>query len=326
MKAAWYSSCGAASDVLQLGELADPVPTAGEVRIKLVTSGVNPSDVKTRLGRMPPWPYVVPHSDGAGVVDQVGEGVSASRLGQRVWLWNAQWNRPMGTACEYIALPEQQAVQLPDGVGFEAAACFGIPGMTAMHAIQRAGELVGRTVLVTGAGNAVGHYVAQLARAKGARVIGTVGSPARAANAWRAGVTELVNYKTEDVPERVLSWTQGQGVDVVIDMDFASTSRWLTQGVLKSHGRYVCYGSSDTLQLNMDYRSVLWRCTELYFFLVYALSAQDRNHAIQEWTMFLRQNAPQTTVAGVFDLQDIVRAHKAIESGEAVGNVVVRLA
>lgn len=325
MKAAWYSRSGAASDVLQVGDLPDPVPAAGEVRVKLVTSGVNPSDVKARLGRTPPSPHVVPHSDGAGVIDQVGAGVSTERIGQRVWLWNAQWDRAMGTACEYVALPEQQAVVLPEGVDFETAACFGIPGMTAMHAIQRTGELADQTVLVTGAGNAVGHYVTQLARARGARVIGTVGSPARAANALGAGANELVNYKTENVPERILALTHGQGVDAIIDMDFASTSRWLNQGILKPHGRYVCYGSSDTSQLSVDYRSVLWRCTELYFFLVYALSPQDRARAIEEWTVLQQQGAIKTTVSAVYGLDGVVRAHEAVESGAAVGNVILRL-
>lgn len=325
MKAAWYCQNGRAVDVLQYGELPDPMPAPGEVRVRLVTSGVNPSDVKTRLLRPPEGKRVVPHSDGAGVIDRVGEGVSRERLGQHVWIWNGQWNRSMGTACQYIALPQAQAVPLPPGIGFEAAACFGIPGMTAMHAIQRCGPLEGQTVLVTGAGNAVGQYLTQLAAGQGATVLGTVGAPAREQAALRAGAHHVLRYKTEVVPQRVKACTQNQGVDVLIDMDFASTAPWLAEGILKPHGRYVCYGSSDVSTLQMDYRSVLWRCTQLYFFLVYALSPDDRALAIQAWTALLERHALRTTIAQTFSLSEIALAHAAVETGQAVGNVVIQL-
>ncbi|UUZ67322.1 alcohol dehydrogenase catalytic domain-containing protein [Polaromonas sp. P2-4] len=183
MKAAWYSRNGEARDVLQVGELPDPQPGPGEVRVRLATSGVNPSDVKSRRGRPLSNERVVPHSDGAGVVDAVGAGVSASRIGERVWIWNGQWQRSMGTACEAIALPEAQAVELPKGTSFDAGACLGIPALTAVQAVHLAGPLAGRDVLITGAGNAVGHYVTQLATQAGARVIGTVGSEAKAVHA-----------------------------------------------------------------------------------------------------------------------------------------------
>ncbi|UUZ74987.1 alcohol dehydrogenase catalytic domain-containing protein [Polaromonas sp. P1(28)-13] len=169
MKAAWYSRNGEARDVLQVGELPDPQPGPGEVRVRLATSGVNPSDVKSRRGRPLSNERVVPHSDGAGVVDAVGAGVSASRIGERVWIWNGQWQRSMGTACEAIALPEAQAVELPEGTSFDAGACLGIPALTAVQAVHLAGPLAGRDVLITGAGNAVGHYVTQLATQAGAR-------------------------------------------------------------------------------------------------------------------------------------------------------------
>ena len=161
MRAALYDQVGPAAEVLQLIDLPDPQPAPGELRVRLQCSGVNPSDVKSRAGlrsRVLPVPRIIPHSDGMGVVDAVGDGVSAQRIGQRVWLGNAAWGRPFGTAAELICLPQQQAVPLPDGVEGEAGACMGIPGMTALHAVLMDGGVAGKTVLVAGGAGAVGHY------------------------------------------------------------------------------------------------------------------------------------------------------------------------
>jgi NADPH2:quinone reductase len=190
MKAAWYSRNGEAQDVMQVGDLPTPSPQAGEVLVRLATSGVNPSDVKSRRARPVNDPLIVPHSDGAGVIEAVGEGVPGSRVGERVWLWNGQWQRPMGTCAQYIALPVAQAVALPEGVDFAAGACMGIPGLTAVQAVilaeRLSGDLRGQTVLVTGASSAVGHYITQMVTQAGGRVIGTVGSEAKAAHARSA--------------------------------------------------------------------------------------------------------------------------------------------
>src|SRR4249919_609484 len=149
MRAAWYEKNGAAAEVLQVGEVETPQPGPGEVRIKLKTSGVNPSDVKNRAGatRKIAFPRVIPHSDGAGEIDAVGAGVSASRVGERVWVWNGQWQRPFGTAAEFIVLPAEQVVHLPDNVSFEQGATFGIPAMTAYHATELAGADGNATLL-----------------------------------------------------------------------------------------------------------------------------------------------------------------------------------
>ena len=170
MRAAWYTKNGEARAVLMVGELPTPAPAPGEVRVKLATSNVNPSDVKSRSGRPLGAGRIVPHSDGAGIIDAVGEGVSPSRVGERVWIWNGQWQRPMGTAAEYIALPEQQAVLLPNSIDFAAGACLGIPAMTAFQAVQLLGDIAGKTVLVIGASSAVGNYAAQLAIMGGAEL------------------------------------------------------------------------------------------------------------------------------------------------------------
>jgi NADPH2:quinone reductase len=325
MKATWYSRNGEARDVLQVGELPDPQPGPGEVRVRLATSGVNPSDVKSRRGRPLGSERVVPHSDGAGVVDAVGAGVSASRIGQRVWIWNGQWQRPMGTACEAIALPEAQAVELPGGTGFDAGACLGIPALTAVQAVHLAGPLAGRDVLVTGAGNAVGHYVTQLATQAGARVIGTVGGEAKAAHARAAGAVDTIDYKHEPVAERVKALTQGRGVDVLIDMDFSSTARLLGQGVLRPHGQLVCYGSNDAGDVAVNFRTLLWSSLGLKFFLVYELSPADRSRCVAELQALLSAQRLRHSIGARFSLDQIAAAHEAVEAGREIGNVLINL-
>jgi NADPH:quinone reductase len=325
MKAAWYRRNGPARDGLEIGELPTPQPGPGEVRVKLHTSGVNPSDVKSRARRPLGAELIVPHSDGAGVIDAVGAGVDTARVGERVWLWNAQWRRPLGTAAQQIALPAQQAVALPDSVDFDAAACFGIPALTALQAVHLAGPLQGKTVLVTGAGNAVGHFATQLAVLQGATVIGTAGAPARQQHARAAGAAHVIDYKTESVAARVAELTQGCGVDAVIDMDFSSTAALLPQKVLKPHGQLVCYGSNQPGEVAVDFRALLFDSLRLTFFLVYELQAQDRDTAIRTLTGLLQAGQLQHTVAQTFALDDIAAAHEAVESGSAVGNVVIRL-
>jgi len=328
MKAAWYSRNGEANDVLQVGELPTPEPGPGEVRVRLVTSGVNPSDVKSRRAKAVTDPLIVPHSDGAGVIDRVGTGVPASRVGERVWVWNGQWQRALGTACEYIALPQAQAVRLPDQTDFAAGACLGIPALTAIQAVTWAerlvGDLRGQSVLVTGASSAVGHCITQLVTLAGGRVIGTVGSQVKVAHARAAGMQEAIFYKTESVPARVKELTQGQGVSAIIDMDFSSTAGWAADA-LKPHGQVVCYGS-NALQQTFEYRPWLFNSLGVKFFLVYELSPADRALAIDRLTTLLAQGALQHAIGLRFSLDQMVQAHQAVETGQSMGNVVVDIA
>ncbi len=325
MQAAWYTKNGEAREVLIVGEQPTPTPAQGEVRVKLLTSGVNPSDVKSRKSRPIHDPRIIPHSDGAGIIDAVGAGVSPSRIGERVWVWNGQWQRPAGTAAQYISLPEQQAVVLPDHIDNAAAACFGIPALTAIQAVHLAGDVHQKTVLVTGASSAVGHYIAQLLALKGAQVIGTVGSEAKAAHARQAGCRDIIFYKTENVAERIKQITQGHGVDVIIDMDFATTSLLLPQGSLKNHGTLVCFGSNIAGEMPITFRPLLWGSITLKFFLVYDLTPEQRVRCLDELNALLQKNALQHTIAATYPLKDIARAHEAVEQGQLIGNVVIAL-
>lgn len=328
MKAVWYTQQGPAREVLEFGELPTPTAGTGQVRVRLVTSGVNPSDVKSRRARPVTDPLIVPHSDGAGVIDQIGDGVDAARLGQRVWTWNAQWQRPMGTAAEYVVLPQAQAVRLPEGTDFAAGACFGIPALTAVQAVVWAerlvGALQGKKVLVVGAASAVGHYITQLANQAGAEVLGTVGSLERAAHAQAAGLHAPIFYKQENVAQRVHELTQGQGVDVVIDMDFSGTASWAPE-VLQPHGTVVCYGS-NALEQSFQYRPWLFASLGVKFFLVYDLSPADRMAAIERLSGLLERGALQHSIGPRFALAQTVQAHLAVEAGQAIGNVVIDVA
>ena len=324
MRAAWYLKNGEAKDVMVLGDLPTPTAGPGEVLVRLATSGVNPSDVKSRRAR-PLTGMIVPHSDGAGVIEAVGAGVPGSRVGERVWIWNGQWGRSIGTAAQYIALPSAQAVELPEHTDFAAGACLGIPALTAMQAVHLAGELKGQQVLVTGASSAVGHYVTQLVTLAGGQVIGTVGSPAKARHAQAAGMQQAIFYKTEPVAERVKALTAGHGVPVIIDMDFASTGKLLAEGALAPHGRVVCFGSNAP-EITLNFRALLFPSVSLKFFLVYDLPPADRQLATARLTSLLQANTLQHAIGQRFALDQIVQAHEAVEAGQAIGNVVLDLA
>ena len=244
MRAAYYEKNGSARDVLSLGEIDTPKPGPGEVLVRLKTSGVNPSDVKSREGRTRKivFPRVIPHSDGAGDIEAVGDGVPQSRVGERVWTWNGQWKRAFGTCADYIVLPAALAVKLPDHVSYEAGACLGIPAMTAYHAVEVAGPA--KTVLVSGGAGGVGHYAIQFAKARGATVITTVSSDAKAKIARDAGADHTIDYKRENVGERVMAITNKAGVDAVIEMDFSGNAK-LMPSVLHPRSTVVVYGNSS---------------------------------------------------------------------------------
>jgi NADPH2:quinone reductase len=325
MQAAFYEATGAAREVLHVGQVEMPEPGPGEVRVRVVCSGVNPSDVKSRAGlrnKTMPFPRVVPHSDGAGVIDAVGDGVSAQRVGERVWLWNAGWKRAWGTAAQYVALPAAQAVVLPREVGFDAGACLGIPALTAYHAAAVDGGVVGKAVLVAGGAGAVGHYAIQCARLLGARqVIATVSSAAKGQLALQAGADLAINYRSDDVAARVREATAGAGVDRVIEVDIAANSA-LDLQVLRQGGDLVVYGSGAG-EFKLPFFLLIMQHVRLRFFIVYELNAADRQQALAHLGAWLRRGALQHNVASRLPLADIAQAHELVESGQALGNVVL---
>ena len=324
MRAAYYEQNGTAREVLRVGEVETPQAGPGEVRVKLAASGVNPSDVKSRQGstRKIAWPRLIPHSDGAGVIDQVGDGVAKSRLGERVWVWNGQWKRAFGTAAEYIALPAAQAVKLPDKISFEAGACLGIPAMTAVHAVALAAASTGATVLVAGGAGSVGQYAIQFAKAAGATVLATISSPEKAAAAREAGADHTIDYKREDVGERVMELTGKRGVDAVIEMDLAANAK-LIPFVLRPKGSVIVYGTGAATA-NLPAYFCLTNSIRVQLFLVYELDIREREHAVTAINRALEQGKLLNRIGPTFALADIAAAHEAVERG-MIGNVLVTM-
>jgi NADPH2:quinone reductase len=323
MRAAYYEKNGSARDVLTVVEVDTPTPGPGEVRVKLRASGVNPSDVKAREGRTRKlsYPRVIPHSDGAGDIDMVGDGVPASRKGERVWIWNGQWKRPFGTCAEYIVLPSALASPLPASASYEAGACLGIPAMTAYHAIAVARVSKGSKVLITGGAGGVGHYAIQFAKARGATVLTTVSSEAKAALARQAGADHTIDYKRENVGERVEALT-GK-VDAVIEMDLAANAK-LYPAVLRPRGHVVVYGTGSA-EPSIPAQPLLVNAMKLEFIFVYELTTPEREASVTDINRMLDSKNLINNVALTLPLSDIVAAHEAVEDGKIMGNVVITL-
>jgi NADPH2:quinone reductase len=325
MRAAYYEQNGTARDVLKLAEVETPRPGPGEVRVKLATSGINPSDVKSRSGatRKIGYPRVIPDSDGAGTIDMVGEGVPASRVGERVWVWNAQWLRPFGTTAEYVTLPATQAVRLPANTSFETGACLGIPAMTACHAVAVSGAGPGVTLLVAAGAGSVGNYAIQFAKQAGATVIATVSSPKKAEMARAAGADHTIDYKREVVGERVMALTDKKGVDVVVEVDFAANAH-LAPGVLRPRGLVVIYGTGNKGP-DVPWNFFLRNAITLQYIYVYELTPAERSAAVAAITRGLESGTLLTNVGLTLPLADVVAAHEAVEQGQALGNVVIKI-
>jgi NADPH2:quinone reductase len=327
MRTVWYDRQGPANEVIVAGELPTPEPGTGQVRVRLEASGVNPSDTYRRRGAVPAeYPRVIPNSDGAGVVDKVGEGVPARWVGKRVWLYNGQRNgRWMGTAAEYIALDVDLVTELPDHVSFAEGATLGIPGMTAHGCVFADGSVQGKTLLITGGAGAVGHYAVQLAAWAGAEVIATVSSDDKAARATAGGATHVVNYRTEDVATRVAEITRGTGVDHVVDVDLGGNLA-ATLGSVRENGSIAYYATNGALKREIDLRALMAKNLTVRGFVLPTSPHATRKRAQQDIAAFIRTPGRILSVAGEFPLFETVAAHLSVEAGGKIGTVVVACA
>jgi NADPH2:quinone reductase len=327
MRAAFYERTGPASEVLCIAELPTPVPGHGEVRVKVSWSGVNPSDVKSRGGNRTkalPFPQIIPHSDGAGVIDQVGLNVPSTRIGERVWVWNAAWIRPFGTAAQYVVLPSNQAVPLPQNIDPAVGACLGIPALTAYHAVTVDGGVTDKNILVAGGAGAVGHYAIQLAKIKGAKqIIATVSSSEKAALARDAGADIVLNYKTDDLHSAIQDVTAGQGVDRIVEVDFAANVN-TDIAVLRSNGSVIVYGSGAP-EISVPFSPAIRKGARMIFFIVYSLNDDVREKAITDLTTLLEGNRLKHNIAARLPLEQIAEAHELVEKGQVIGNVVLEV-
>jgi NADPH2:quinone reductase len=326
MRAAWYEKNGPAAEVLRIGEMPDPQPGPGEVRVRVVVSGLNPTDVKARAGSRPMgFPRVIPHQDGAGVIDRVGPGVPASRLGERVWVYIVQWQRPFGTAAEYACVPAARAITLPARATFAEGACLGIPAVTAHRCLFADGPVEGQTVLVTGGAGAVGHYAVQFAKWAGARVIATVSSPDKAAAAAAAGADHTVNYRTDDVAAHVLQVTGGAGVDRIVEVDFGA-NLGTSLKALKTNGVIAAYASMGEPEPKLPFYALMRNNVTLRPVLIYTAPEAALTAATRDIVRLVEAGRLIHQIGARFPLAGIVEAHEAQESGKVMGNLVVEVA
>ncbi|MFN0040530.1 MAG: NADPH:quinone reductase [Burkholderiales bacterium] len=327
MRAAAYEKTGLAHEVLKVIEVQTPRPGPGEVRVKIQWSGVNPSDVKSRAGmrvKTLAFPRIIPHSDGSGVIDEIGAGVPKDRIGESVWVWNAAWQRPFGSAAEYVVLPAHQAVRLPAGTSPEAGACLGIPAWTAYHAVRVDGGVTGQSVLIAGGAGAVGHYAIQFAKLAGAKqILATVSGAEKTAVAKGAGAHATVNYKSEDVVARVKELTGGRGVDRVIEVDMAGNMN-LDHQIITPDGKIVVYGS-NAAETPVPFFPMIVKNIGMRFFIVYNLSQRDREQETHELLDILEKKVLTHHIAARLPLEKIADAHVLVEQGKVIGNVVVSI-
>ncbi len=325
MRAVWYERTGPAAEVLTYGEMPTPVAAAGEVRIKLEASGINPADVGRRGGsyRAMEYPRVIPNSDGAGIIDQVGDGVTRLKTGQRVWLFNGQRNgRAFGTACEYIALAEHLVTPLPNSLSFAQGATLGIPGMTAWTCLFADGPIAGKTVLVTGGAGAVGHYAVQLAKWGGAQVIATVSSAAKAEQARLGGADLVINYKNDDVVAKAMSATSGRGVDRVVDVDFGGNIE-TTLKLMGMNSTIAVYATNGNRAPVVPMRELMEKCISLRSLVLFALPPPLLAAGQADITKWLAAGTRIHNIAGQYALSDTAKAHLAVEKGDKLGTVIV---
>ncbi len=325
MKAVWYERTGAAPDVLTFGEMPTPAAGPGEVRVRLQASGVNPADAGRRAGSYRPMEFsrVIPNSDGAGIVDQVGDGVMRLQVGRRVWLYNGQRNgRAFGTAAEYIALAEHLVTPLPDNVSFAAGATLGIPCMTAWCCLFGDGAIAGQTVLVTGGAGAVGHYAVQLAKWGGARVIATVSSSAKAEQARLAGADLVIDYKAEDVIARAMAFTGQRGVDRVIDVDFGGNIA-TTLKLMAMNSTIAVYATNGNRNPVIPMRELMEKCIALRSLVLFGLPPPLLAAAQADISKWLAAGERIHNIAAQFALSETAQAHLAVEKGDKLGTVIV---
>jgi NADPH:quinone reductase len=338
VRAIVYSEAGG-PEVLRLVERPIPKPALGEVRVAVAVSGVNPTDWRARRGSASgrlPYPEVVPNQDGAGTIDAVGPGVAASRVGERVWLWEATWQRANGTAQEYVVLPERQAVRLDDGVSFDVGASLGIPALTAHRCLTVSepgprrlvpGALAGQTVLVAGGAGAVGHAAIQLARWAGARVIATVSSDEKARLARAGGADEVVNYRSGEAVDE-LRRIAPDGVDVVVEVAPAANAG-LDLAALAPSGTVAVYSTGSGEGLELSTWELMRRNVRYQFVLVYTVPTAAKVQAVADVASAAADGALAVGVdAGLplhrFPLERTADAHAAVEAG-AVGKVLIDL-
>jgi NADPH:quinone reductase len=327
MRAVWYDRTGAAAEVLVVGQLPDPHPGPGEVRVRVHRAGLNPRDVKRRAGlgdRVMTEPRVIPGDDGAGVVDEVGRGVDRARLGERVWVYFANYQRPFGTMADYVVVPGPQAVPLPPDVPFEHGACLGIPALTAHRCVHADGPVAGMSILVTGGAGAVGHYAIELAKEAGAHVIATASGPAGLGSARAAGADAVIDRRAPALAEAILRANGGRKVDRVVDVAFGANLPVSTE-VLAANGIIATYSSQAEPVPGVPFYPLMRLGAVIRLVSVFTMPRPALRQAVGDLTALTGHGALSHPVAARFPLEASVQAHQFLEEGAVPGKVLVTL-
>lgn len=325
MLASWYDEKGPAADVLQVGELPDPEPGAGEVRVRVNVSGVNPGDTKKRNGLFDPampYPRVIPHSDAAGVIDAVGQGVDSVRVGQRVWVYGAQSYRPFGTAAQYTLVPADQAVEAPDHLSDELGASLGIPGITAHRTVFADGPIDGRTVLVHGVLGRVGSMAAQLARWAGATVIGTVRRATDLDLVDPATVTRHAVALDSGDPASAIRAFAPQGVDRIIEVSLSDNAD--LDDAVAANGAVIAAYATRNARTEIPFWTLLFKNVTLRLFGSDDFPDQARRQAVRDLTAAAAVGALTVEIGASFRLEEIAKAHDRVDAGGR-GRVLVTI-
>ena len=319
MRAYWYDRAGPAADVLQFGDLPDPEPGPGEVRVRIAYSAINPTDVKRRSsGReLAQFSPIIPNNDGSGVIDKVGEGVHAARIGQKVWIFGAQHGRPQGTAAEYVVLPTRQAISLAGDVSLSQGACAGVPVVTAYHALFCDGDLSRKTVLVTGGTGRVGAYAVQLGVWGGAKVIATCGSDDHCAEARELGAAVALNYKEPGLKERILE-AAGGPIDRIVEVAFGSNTDLLPD-ILKPNGTVATYASDAVPEPSFPFNKWMGGNVNIRMFTIYQLDRLTQDDVLQTVSPLMSPDTLVHRIGERFQFEDMVKAHEAVEAGNVHG-------
>jgi NADPH2:quinone reductase len=326
MKAMKFEKFGEASEVLQMSDETDPRPGSDEVLVRMETSGVNPSDVKKRAGsskNLLDGGFVIPHSDGAGVIVDVGENVSRDRIGQRVWIYQAQYGRRFGTAAEAIAIESRRAPQLPDAGSFEVGACMGIPAMTAHRCVFADGDVDGQTILVTGGAGRVGHYAIQWAKMGGATVIASASNPDDAKACKEAGANAVVNHRDSDFADQIKAASDKE-IDRVVDVEFGTNLDSVLK-VVRTGATIATYSSMQDPQPTIPFYQLMFMDITVRFVIVYAMPESAKEQAIAAINEALQAGTLIHRIAHTLPIAECARAHEIIETGTVRGCVVVTM-
>lgn len=330
MRAASYKEKGTAKAVLSIASHHVPTPKAGEVLIRLHYSGINPSDVKMRAGEslggmVMPFPEVIPHSDGAGMVEAVGENVAGFSKGDRVYVFNGGFKRAFGTAAEYICIDTSQVAPLPEQTSFSHGACLGIPAMTAVHAVTRAPAIDGKTILISSGGGVVGRYCIEVARGLGAaNIIATASSPTSTATAKAAGADHVIDYKSPNLAEQIMDLSAGRGIDHAVEAEFGLNAATLGQ-VININGSIAAYGSALNKTPTLPFYDFMFKNITIHTLLVYLLDAETRAKDVAMIQDLLERGAITENIAAIMPLDQIADAHEMVEASNKSGSVLLDL-